>query len=209
MKSGLMCADCIKLIEYLPESFIVITDPPFGLKTDPPMLEIISRLREFVSRAEVSVVFSDWRSSHLFAQVGNKIGELIWEYGWVSGGRCKVKNGIFPCHNTLHIFGDKNKVKFVDGSIIKRQAGFSSPRQCSYANKTGHPYEKPVPLMEWLIDRIQCFCIVDPFMGVGSTMIAAKKRGKDYWGAEIEEQWFKIAQKRINKIPRNKSKLYG
>jgi DNA modification methylase len=190
-KSILKLGDCLKV--EVPKNFCLITDPPFGLKTDLPIQEVILRLERFVNKADVSIIFSDWRNSHLFAQLGNKIGELVWEYGWVSGGRCRAKSGIFPCHNTLHIFGDKRKVKFIDGTIIKRQPGFSSPRQCSYAKKSGHPYEKPIALIEWLIDRVDCSYIVDPFMGTGSTFIAAQNKGKDYLGVEIEKKWFEIA----------------
>ena len=64
-----------------------------------------------------------------------KVGELIWEYGWISGGRTRAKYGWFPTHNTIGLYGDKKNFVFIKGSIIKKEKGMLSPRQCSYAKK--------------------------------------------------------------------------
>jgi len=55
-------------------------------------------------------------------------------------------------------------------------------------------------------DFIQCFCppdgiVLDPLMGSGSTAIAAKKLNRKYIGFEISEEYCKIAEERIKKIP--------
>ena len=65
-----------------------------------------------------------------------------------------------------------------------------------------HPTEKPVELMEILIDNSTRGgdVVLDPFMGAGSTGIACKNLGRDFIGIEIDEKYFKIAENRINNV---------
>lgn len=63
-----------------------------------------------------------------------------------------------------------------------------------------HPTQKPVAVMEWVIAR---YCepqdvILDPYMGSGTTLIAAKKCGHSAIGIEIEEKYCEIAAKRLS-----------
>ena len=51
--------------------------------------------------------------------------------------------------------------------------------------------------------------ILDPFFGAGTTGIVAKKQGKNYIGVELNPEYCKIAEERINSvksIPKNYSK---
>jgi len=190
--------DNLFLLQYLPSEYCVITDPPFGKKKDAPIESVLYRLKKFIEKSVVSIVISDWRNSALFSSLGIKVGELVWEYGWISGGRSKAKSGIFPCHNTIHVFGDKKRMRFIEGSII-RGKGLWSPRQCSWYPKHHHPYEKPVGLFEYFIKRIDCNVFVDPFAGVGGMAIACLRNNKLFYCAEKEKKWFDIAVKRIKK----------
>lgn len=65
--------------------------------------------------------------------------------------------------------------------------------------KRKHPMQKPVPLMEWLIrtytDEGQT--VLDPFMGSGSTIIAAIHTGRKAIGIEKDPEHFKNAVERI------------
>ena len=42
--------------------------------------------------------------------------------------------------------------------------------------------------------------VLDCFMGSGSTGVAALKQGRNFYGCEIQEQYYKIAQERIAKV---------
>lgn len=87
---------------------------------------------------------------------------------------------------------------FIKGSIIHRDKRLSSPRQCSFAHKTGHPYEKPVKLIEVLLDGINnCNTVLDPFMGSGSTGVACVNTNRNFIGIELDENYFNIAKERI------------
>jgi DNA modification methylase len=62
----------------------------------------------------------------------------------------------------------------------------------------GHPNEKPLPLMDWLLGKLPPGGIVlDPFMGSATTGVAALKTGRRFIGIEKEPQYVAIARKRL------------
>ena len=63
-----------------------------------------------------------------------------------------------------------------------------------------HPTVKPVKLMRYLCRLVtpKGGTVLDPFMGSGSTGIAAKDEGFDFIGIEKEKEYFEIAEQRIN-----------
>lgn len=61
-----------------------------------------------------------------------------------------------------------------------------------------HPTQKPVALMEWCIEQVgQAHTILDPFMGSGTTGVAAVRLGRKFIGIEIDEGYCQIAKRRI------------
>jgi site-specific DNA-methyltransferase (adenine-specific) len=69
-------------------------------------------------------------------------------------------------------------------------------------NKIGrkyHPTEKPVELMQILIENsTQPFdTVLDPFMGSGSTGVAAHSTGRNFIGIELDDTYYEIAKNRI------------
>jgi DNA modification methylase len=76
------------------------------------------------------------------------------------------------------------------------------PIQCFSApvgrNNFGHPTEKPLELIVWSIQESRTTgTILDPFMGSGTTLRAAKDLGRKAIGIEIEEKYCEIAVKRL------------
>jgi DNA modification methylase len=63
-----------------------------------------------------------------------------------------------------------------------------------------HPTVKPIKLMKYLITLVtpQNGIVLDPFMGSGSTGVAAKELGFDFVGIELNEEYLEIAKRRIN-----------
>ena len=66
-----------------------------------------------------------------------------------------------------------------------------------------HPTQKPLPLMKWCLGFLpDAQTILDPFMGSGTTGVAAVQMGRDFIGIEREERYFEIACRRIEQAQR-------
>ena len=77
--------------------------------------------------------------------------------------------------------------------------------------KNIHDSEKPITLMEILISNSsnEGDCILEPFMGSGSTCVACINTKRDFIGIELNEEYFKIAEERINNaIIEKETKLF-
>jgi len=68
------------------------------------------------------------------------------------------------------------------------------------AHKVGHPAPFPVELPRRLIElyTFKDEVVLDPFMGSGQTAIAAVKTGRHYVGYEVDGEYVRLAEKRIN-----------
>jgi site-specific DNA-methyltransferase (adenine-specific) len=65
-----------------------------------------------------------------------------------------------------------------------------------------HPTQKPIDLMKWCVGRLKGQTILDPFMGSGTTGVAAVKLGRKFIGIEIDPRYFDIACRRISEALR-------
>lgn len=92
---------------------------------------------------------------------------------------------------------------------------FNKPRNISYLRaefhtpvvsgreRTLHPTQKSLKLMKDIIEihTKKNQLILDPFMGSGTTGVAALELNRDFIGVELEKEYFKIAKERLNNIP--------
>ena len=70
-------------------------------------------------------------------------------------------------------------------------------------SRNTHPTVKPIKLMAYLIE-LGCprnGIVLDPFLGSGTTCIAAKQLTRKYIGIELNEEYFKLANARIKSTP--------
>ena len=61
-----------------------------------------------------------------------------------------------------------------------------------------HPGQKPIDLLQRLIGKLRCDVVLDPFMGSGTTLIAAKNLGLRAVGIELEEKYCEVAANRCS-----------
>lgn len=75
--------------------------------------------------------------------------------------------------------------------------------------KRYHPTQKPLPVMTWCLKRLpeRCETVLDPFMGSGTTGVAAVGLGKPFIGIEKEPEYFDIACRRIEEAYQKRSLL--
>ena len=65
-----------------------------------------------------------------------------------------------------------------------------------------HPCQKPVGVLDRFV-RVSCppvGVVFDPFMGSGSTGVAAVQNGRDFIGCELDKKWYAVAQRRIKTV---------
>jgi DNA modification methylase len=84
-----------------------------------------------------------------------------------------------------------------DGFSVYKQDGDVGRVVVGGDVKPDHPSPKPYQAMRWLVSRLPGDTILDPFMGSGTTLRAAKDLGRKAIGIEIEERYCEIAAKRL------------
>lgn len=143
----------------------------------------------YYSNFEYMFVFSRGKPKkiHLLADRPNK-----WA-GTYAHGTNRTKDGSLKTISAISS-GSGRKVKNLG---VRFNVWDSIPEEKN--NKTGHPAVFPVALAQ---DHILSWSdvgdtVLDPFMGSGTTAVAAIKTGRNYIGFEISDQYCKIAQRRI------------
>jgi site-specific DNA-methyltransferase (adenine-specific) len=144
-------------------------------------------------------------------------GEIIWNKGasgspstaW--GTWLSARNPILrDVHEYILVF---SKGMFTRKTATKRKSTISREEFLEFtksvwtfpaepASKIGHPAPFPVELPYRLI-QLYTFeeeIVLDPFMGSGQTAIAALKSGRHFVGYEIEEQYVRLAERRIEEF---------
>lgn len=88
-------------------------------------------------------------------------------------------------------FNNKGKVihDFYESSVI-------GAKEKRYGK---HPTQKPVALMEHFVELLsdKDDMVIDPFMGSGSTGVAAINKKRQFYGIELDKNYYKIAAQRI------------
>ena len=72
-------------------------------------------------------------------------------------------------------------------------------RSVEISPRNGHPCPKPEGWMRWLVNMttVPGDTVIDPFMGSGTTLVAAKRLGRQAVGIEIDERYCEIAALRL------------
>jgi site-specific DNA-methyltransferase (adenine-specific) len=185
----LYCGDCREILPMLGKVDSVVTDPPYGVglayasHDDSELVDWLPLARSVAS----VVAFSPG--------VGNisSFPKPEWTLAWWkpnSMGRVCVG---FNTWEPVLIYGKAIGKKTHDSFVVS-----VTPQ----ADTGGHPCPKPIGWAENVIERVGGDLIVDPFMGSGTTGVAAVKLGKRFVGIEIEPAYFDISRRRIEEATR-------
>ena len=103
---------------------------------------------------------------------------------------------------TLGMFGMPNDAtpEYDDEGTAARYFYCAKTSKSEKGNDNTHPTVKPLKLMKYLCRLVtpKGGTVLDPFMGSGSTGIAAKDEGFEFIGIEKEKEYFEIAERRIS-----------
>ena len=109
------------------------------------------------------------------------------------------------CNYILGDFGGKKDTIHPFGNVVTDiWSDIHRIRHNKY--RDNHPCQLPVPLLERIIlmSSNQGDTILDPFMGVGTTAIAAKQLGRKYMGIELDEDYIDIAKNKLDLVSNSK-----
>ncbi len=144
-------------------------------------------------------------------------GEIIWQKGSSAGTSTAWGSWMSPSNPTLRDTHEYilvfSKGTFKRPQVQGRNSTISREEFLEYtksvwsfpaesATRVGHPAPFPVELPYRLIQlyTYEGEVVLDPFMGSGQTAIAALKSGRHYVGYEIEEEYVKLAEHRIEQF---------
>jgi modification methylase len=142
-------------------------------------------------------------------------GEIIWVKGkgasgscawgsWMSAGNPTLRD----LHEYVMVFSKQGFNKTFKGrSTISRDEFMAATTSVWHippesARKVGHPAPFPVPLVERLINlyTFEGEVVLDPFMGSGSTAVAAVNCGRRFVGYETDPSYIAICMERLSRI---------
>ena len=123
----------------------------------------------------------------------DKAGKDVYSLGYRGEETATSELGRFPA-NVMHDGLEQEWARFFYCPKVSK-----SERNKGIENNN-HPTVKPIELMKYLCRLItpKGGTVLDPFMGSGSTGMAAVDEGFDFLGIEKEEEYFKIAKNRID-----------
>jgi site-specific DNA-methyltransferase (adenine-specific) len=117
---------------------------------------------------------------------------------WRRKGGINFNKGYFlPTYEVIYLIAKK---KFI---LAKGANSFGDIWEFTQEMNNEHPAPFPIALIERIILSTNAKLILDPFMGSGTTAVAAKKLGRDYFGIELADEYCQLARKRISAVERN------
>lgn len=199
--------DCRDLIADLSFS-VTVTDPPYGVNlgaytgtsryfnTPYASMEDTPEFIESVCVPAIKMCLD--KSPQLAMTPGNKCMFMypkpddigVW-YNPASTNRGRWG---FSHVNAFIYFYGKDPHNVGKGMIPNSISG-----HCDSVAGIGHPCPKPLKFARWLVGRasIKADSILDPFMGSGTTLLAAKNWGRPAIGVDIEEAYCELAANRL------------
>ena len=201
MTYTLHLGDCLEYMKSMPDKSVdaVITDPPYGIG-------------ETNEKNMARGALAPCRDYGHFDWDNKKVDDIyitellrIGKEQVVFGGN--YYTNILPPSSSWIIWDKQNTGDFADCELAwtshkraVRKVVWTWNGMIRRGNDIRvHPTQKPLGVMRWIIERYTTAgdTIFDPFMGSGTTGVAAIQLGRNFIGCEIDPDYFAIAEKRI------------
>jgi DNA modification methylase len=194
-------ADCRKVLPFLERFDLLLTDPPYGIG-------IAKRGTIGTSKAAAVRDYgrSDWDNStppSWFMQAAQLAAEtnIIWggNYYGLPGSSCWL---VWDKDNTGDFADCELAWTNMERAVRKfrwRWNGMLQENGGAKKEQRFHPTQKPLALMRWCLSLVpDAATVLDPFMGSGTTLVAAKLEGRQAVGIEISEKYCEAAANRLS-----------
>lgn len=197
--------DCRQIVPFLGKFDLLLTDPPYGIKQAKGMgvggvdgfgNNIKRNPRQYAGtwdndRPDVDVfnISRDAASTHIIWG-GNYFSDFLpVQSKWL----------VWDKEQTMPTFSDAELAwTTLPGVAVKMFRYCGAGLMAKETEPRQHPTQKPLALMLWCISLAgDVQTILDPFMGSGTTLRAAKDLGKKAVGIEREEKYCEIAARRM------------
>ena len=137
-------------------------------------------------------IFCDWKmwieTFDIAERAGHRIRNmLVWD---------KMQMGMgmpFRNQHELCLFGSKLAGKIGDGKT-------PNVMQHKRDRESEHATPKPVKLISDMLNQVEGDMVVDPFLGGGSTMVAAHQLGRKCYGMELDPKYCQVIVDRMHKL---------
>ena len=216
----IVCGDCLDVMRDMEDGCVdlVVTDPPYSLASASSRRSA-DKAMGWADINNASVWFSLWYKEvwRILKQDGafwtfcswhsapvvqcatshvpgmHLTSMLVWDKQWPGVGSTK---GLRQHYEHVALAAKP------DFAIKDRTIGDIWPCKWSSARPNGHPAEKPESLINQIIQVCEVSTdavIFDPFIGSGTTAVAALKLGRHFYGCDINPDYVKLANERIEK----------
>lgn len=169
--------DCRAILPHLSKVDLVLTDPPYGLNEDGGRKRTRGKTgTDFDVRFEKG----NWDNETPGKEVFDAISALS-EYQVYWGGnyfadKLPVSRGWFYWHKFMGGDFADGELAWTNRDAVLKTFGYSNAK--NRAHGTSYPTQKPLDLMIWCLSFFpEAKIILDPFMGSGTTLVAARNLG--------------------------------
>lgn len=182
----LYCGDCREVLPTLGRVDAVVTDPPYGIG-------ITRSNRLAVSRGMGGGTWDD-KPADMSWLPPMGVPAIVWggNYFELPPTRAPL---VWDKNNAGRDFADF-ELAWTNLDMVARRIVY---RPMNMDGGKEHPTQKPIEVMRWCVNFLPSSAeiVLDPFMGSGTTGVAAVKLGKQFVGVEINPTYFDLACRRI------------
>ena len=215
----IICGDCLEVMKEIPDKSVdlVITDPPYGIEYKSNMgskkyqndiqtardwdkktfnfKRYLPEIWRIMKNNSDLYVFGNYANFNLSKEKGFK-QILIWDKRMTGMGDLSSW-GIG--YELIYYFKKGNRVVNKRKNPVIFCESLTSFTFGNPVNSYFHPTQKPIGIIEPLIgvSSNENDIVLDPFLGSGTTAVAAKQLGRRFIGIEISEKYCEIARQRL------------
>lgn len=203
-KARLICADCRDILPTLEKVDAVVTDPPYGLNEAAGKAKSRGKLAPAIDYGN-----DDWDAKPIAPEVMAMVRDAgRWQiifggnYYECPAAKCWL---VWDKENGENDFADCELAWTNLPKAVRRiRYMWNGMLRANGEERGDHPTQKPIGVMRWCIGHLPepNQTILDPFMGSGTTGVAAVQMGRRFIGIEREPKYFDIACKRIEDAQR-------